>query len=273
MEAGGERGSRSGCTVGRVTVLQVAQQLSAVMQALHMVHSSVHALQVRPLILPPPPPPPTLPTIMLLALHSPPPARARERRCAGRRGRRPHQGRRRHRATCICILRLTTAAGVHLMRESKSQAGTAAAALPSLQRAHDVTQQRRLCIHHLGAAVHTLLLISCRVEARQLPLALGYRVVNVVVPLEVALPPRYNVYVEVRYCLPRRCAVLHRKLQAFGVEGARDGCAHTLRKLPHVTHLRWQQVSEELALSAGGDEDVAGDMQAALEAGSEGADA
>ena len=56
MEAGGERGSRSGCTVSRVTVLQVAQQLSAVMQALHMVHSSVHALQVRPLILPPPPP-------------------------------------------------------------------------------------------------------------------------------------------------------------------------------------------------------------------------
>lgn len=54
MEAGGERGSRSGCTASRVTVLQVAQQLSAVMQALHMVHSSVHALQVPPLIHPPP---------------------------------------------------------------------------------------------------------------------------------------------------------------------------------------------------------------------------
>ena len=91
--------------------------------------------------------------------------------------------------------------------------------------------------------------------------------------MEVALPPRNNVDVEVRYGLSRRCAVLHRELQAFGVEAARDGGAHTLRKLPHVAHLRWQQVGEESALSAGGNEDVAGDMQAALEVGREGGDA
>lgn len=134
---------------------------------------------------------------------------------------------------------------------------------------HRFPQQLGLSRHVLAAAVHArsqlVVLAKCRVKARQLLLALFHRVINVVVPLEVSWSSGQDVYVEVGDGLARGSAILHGELQAFGVEDACDGAAHTLCKLPHVADLGWQQVGEEFALDARCNQDMTRDMHTMLQ--------
>jgi hypothetical protein len=113
-------------------------------------------------------------------------------------------------------------------------------ASPSRRAAHRFAQNVCLSHHVLGAAfqaLHLLHYVKGRIEPRLLSLTALHRSINVIVPFEVAGPPRQDVDMEVWDSLSSCCAILHGELQTFGSEAASDGATHKLRKLPHITDL------------------------------------